>query len=130
VEEIVASGLHASIGLNDLPAASELRRVRAELRAWGLQALAGRRARELSYGQLRLALMARAFVCPRRLLLLDEPFDGLDAAARAMTRGRLDAAVRRGATLVLATHHDEDVPAYVRNGLLLRRGHTPQVERI
>jgi molybdate transport system ATP-binding protein len=130
VEEIVASGLHASIGLNDLPAASELRRVRAELRAWGLHALAGRRARELSYGQLRLALMARAFVCPRRLLLLDEPFDGLDAAARAMTRGRLDAAVRRGATLVLATHHDEDVPAYVRNGLLLRRGHTPQVERI
>ena len=129
VEEIVASGLHASIGLNDIPSASELRRVRAELRAWGLSSLAARRARELSYGQLRLALMARAFLRPRSLFLLDEPFDGLDAAARALTRGRLDAAVRRGATLVLATHHDEDVPSYVRKGLLLRRGHTPKVER-
>jgi len=129
VEEIVASGLHASIGLNDIPTASALRRVRAELRAWGLDSLAARRARDLSYGQLRLALLARAFVRPRRLFLLDEPFDGLDDAARALTRGRLDAAVRRGATLVLATHHDEDVPSYVRRGLLLRRGKAPQVER-
>jgi len=31
---------------------------------------------------------------------------------------------------VLATHHDEDVPSYVRKGLLLRRGHTPKVERV
>ena len=130
VEEIVASGLHASIGLSDTPAASELRRVRGELRRWGLHALADRRARELSYGQLRLALMARAFVCARRLYLLDEPFDGLDAAARTLTRERLDAAVQRGATLVIATHHDEDVPPYVRRTLQLRRGRAPQVEGV
>ena len=127
VEEIVTSGLHSSIGLNELPTAAELRRVRRELRAWQLDALAARRARELSYGQLRRVLAARAFVRPRRLYLLDEPFDGLDSHARAMLRARLDAAVQRGATLVMATHHEEDVPPYVHQALLLRRGRAPRV---
>jgi molybdate transport system ATP-binding protein len=127
VEEIVASGLHSSIGLNEVPTAAELRRVRRELRAWQLDAFAARRARELSYGQLRRVLAARAFVRPRRLYLLDEPFDGLDEDARRMLRARLDAAVQRGATLVMATHHEEDVPHYVHNALQLRRGRAPQV---
>jgi ABC-type molybdenum transport system ATPase subunit/photorepair protein PhrA len=125
VEQIVASGLHASIGLNDWPTAAELRRVRRELRAWGLTDLAARRARELSYGQLRLALVARAFVRSRRLWLLDEPFDGLDAESRQQLRARLDGAVRRGATVLVATHHEEDVPAYVTRVLTLRRGRAP-----
>ena len=127
VEQIVASGFHASIGLNEWPTVAELRRVRRELRAWGLADLATRQARELSYGQLRLALVARAFVRSRRLWLLDEPFDGLDAAARQRLRARLDAAVSRGATVVMATHHDEDVPAYVTRVLRLQRGRAPVV---
>ena len=127
VEQLVASGFHASIGLNEWPTMAELRRVRNELRAWGLADLAMRQARELSYGQLRLALVARAFVRSRRLWLLDEPFDGLDAAARQRLRARLDVAVSRGATVVMATHHDEDVPAYVTHVLRLRRGRAPVV---
>jgi len=128
VAQIVASGFHASIGLNEWPTAAELRRVRRELRAWGLDALAVRQARELSYGQLRLVLAARAFVRARRLYLLDEPFDGLDSGARDTLRARLDAAVAKGATLVMSTHHDEDRPAYVRNVLRLRRGRAPVVQ--
>jgi molybdate transport system ATP-binding protein len=127
VDEIVTSGLHSSIGLNELPTTAELRRVRRELRAWQLDAFAARRARELSYGQLRRVLAARAFVRPRRLYLLDEPFDGLDEDARRMLRARLDAEVQRGATLVMATHHEDDVPHYVHNTLQLRRGRAPRV---
>jgi len=127
VEQIVVSGFHASIGLNEWPTAAELRCMRRELRAWGLTDLATRQARELSYGQLRLALVARAFVRPRRLWLLDEPFDGLDAEARQRLRARLDGAVSRGATVVMATHHEEDVPAYVTSVLQLRRGRAPVI---
>lgn len=127
VEEIVASGLHASIGLNVFSTPAELRRVRKELRAWQLDALAARRARELSYGQLRRVLAARAFIRPRKLFLLDEPFDGLDADSRSLLRARLDMAVQRGATIVMATHHDEDVPSYVRRTLVLRRGRAPAI---
>ena len=102
--------------------------MRRELRAWGLDTLAARQARELSYGQLRLVLAARAFVRARRLYLLDEPFDGLDSGARDTLRARLDAAVAKGATLVMSTHHDEDMPAYVRNVLTLRRARAPVVQ--
>ena len=126
VHEIVASGLHDSIGLNDFATPSESRRVTRELARWGLADLAERRARELSYGQLRLVLAARAFVRPRRLYLLDEPYDGLDAQARERLRRRLDAAVKNeAATLVIASHHEDDVPAYVRRCVTLRRGRAP-----
>jgi molybdate transport system ATP-binding protein len=127
VEQIVASGFHASIGLNARPTLAELRCVRRELRAWGLADLATRQARELSYGQLRLALVARAFVRPRSLWLLDEPFDGLDTEARQRLRARLDRTVSRGATVVMATHHEEDVPGYVTRVLQLRRGRAPVI---
>jgi ABC-type molybdenum transport system ATPase subunit/photorepair protein PhrA len=64
----------------------------------------------------------------RRLYLLDEPFDGLDVAARERLRERLDAAVREeGATVVIVSHHADDVPGYVRCELTLRRGRTPSV---
>lgn len=129
VAEIVASGLHDSIGLNQVPTPTESRRVRRALAHWNITELAGRHARELSYGQMRLALAARAFVRPRQLYLLDEPFDGLDEAARDALRARLDTAVRRGATLVLVTHHAEDVPHYVRNELCMRLRHAPMAAR-
>ena len=129
VREIVASGLHDSIGLNDALTPAEARRVARELASWGLTDLADRRAREMSYGQLRLVLAARAFVRPRRLYLFDEPFDGLDAQARDRLRRRLDAAVERdAATLVIASHHPDDVPAYVRCQLTLRRGRAPRAD--
>jgi len=122
LEEIVVSGLHASIGLNDRPTARELARARAALRRLGLEGLGARRARQVSYGQLRLALFARALVQPRRLLLLDEPFDGLDASKVECARQALDQAVRRGAQLVVASHHVEDVPDCAVNVLELGRG--------
>jgi molybdate transport system ATP-binding protein len=125
VAEIVTSGLRDSIGLDHGPAPRDRRRVREQLRAWGLDALASRRAREISYGQLRLALAARAFIRARRLYLLDEPFDGLDARARELFDRRLAAVVAAGATVVLASHHANDVPAWVGNVLQLRRGRAP-----
>lgn len=129
VADILASGLHDSIGLNELPTAAESRRVERALREWNLVALAARRARELSYGQLRLALAARAFMRSRQLYLLDEPFDGLDSDACRSLRQRLEAAVRRGATLVIVTHHAEDVPDYVRNALRMQLRRAPAVTR-
>lgn len=118
-EEIVVSGLHSSIGLDEPPTARERDKARAWLARVGLDGLGGCRARELSYGQLRRALLARALVRRRRLLLLDEPFDGLDADARQLVAREIEAAVRGGAQLVLATHHAEDVPAFVTRRLTL-----------
>jgi molybdate transport system ATP-binding protein len=122
LEKIVVSGLHSSIGLNEWPLPAELALARRWLKRVGLAGHGARRARQVSYGQLRLALLARALVRPRRLLLLDEPFDGLDPRSRAIVTREVGAAVKRGAQVVLATHHDEDVPAFVRHRLELRAG--------
>lgn len=122
LEEIVVSGLHSSIGLNEWPLPAELALARRWLGRVGLAGLGERRARQVSYGQLRLALLARALVRPRRLLLLDEPYDGLDARSRAIMSRAVEAAVKGGAQVVLATHHDEDVPTFVRHRLELRSG--------
>jgi molybdate transport system ATP-binding protein len=127
VEEIVLSGAHASIGLEAPPTRREIARARLAMQHAGLLALAGRKARQVSYGQLRLALIARALLLPRRLLLLDEPFDGLDPQVSARARELVDAAVRGGTQLVLATHHREDVPPYVANRVELRTGRRPRV---
>lgn len=118
-EEIVLSGLHSSIGLNEVPTAAERSAARRWLARLGLRGLGQRRARELSYGQLRRALVARALVTERQLLLLDEPFDGLDAPARELVAAHVAAAVQRGTQVVLATHHSGDVPAYVTRRLML-----------
>lgn len=127
VEEIVASGLHSSIGLDEPPTRSEQASVRRALRRVGLADMARRRARQLSYGQLRLALFARALVRDRELLLLDEPFDGLDAGVSARVHALVDTAVQEGAQVILATHHREDVPSFVGHRLEMRRGRRPTV---
>ena len=120
VDEIVVSGLHSSIGLNEPARAAELAVARRWIGRVGLRRLGRRKARELSYGQLRLALLARALVRPRRLILLDEPFDGLDRRATERAKRLLDTAAERGTQLIIATHHDADIPPYVSRRLVLR----------
>jgi len=127
VQDIVVSGLHSSIGLNEFATPAERKRARRVLAQFGIIDLESRRARELSYGQLRLVLFARAFVARRRVLLLDEPFDGLAPDALLRVRVAVDAAVRAGTQLILATHHREDIPQYVRRYLELRAGRRPMV---
>jgi molybdate transport system ATP-binding protein len=117
VEEIVVSGLHSSIGLNAPPAPRERVLARRALARLGMLELRTRRARELSYGQLRLVLLARAIVAPRRLLLLDEPFDGLDTATLSTALRVIGDLAAARAQIVLATHHGADVPDYVRSAL-------------
>jgi ABC-type molybdenum transport system ATPase subunit/photorepair protein PhrA len=72
--------------------------------------VAKRRPRELSYGQLRRALFARALAGDARILLLDEPLTGLDPRQRAAMKRLLERLMTRSLTLVIAVHHREDLP--------------------
>ena len=120
--DLVIGGWRGSLGLDWRPSASEKRRALAALDRFGLAPLAGRYPREVSYGQLRLALLARALIRNPELLLLDEPFTGLDRAARARMLEELERRAAAGTTLVLAVHHATDIPGVVQRELVLRGG--------
>jgi molybdate transport system ATP-binding protein len=121
-EEVVASGLHASIGLHETFEPHERARARVALRQLGAAALAPRRLRALSYGQFRRVLFARALVHGPTLLLLDEPYAGLDAHTRHALAARVEAATRDGMTVVMTTHHRDEWPATTTHELQLTHG--------
>jgi ABC-type multidrug transport system ATPase subunit len=81
----------------------------AALEAAGLGDRAGDLPRRLSRGLLQRAAIARAMLHSPRLLLLDEPFTGLDAAAAAGLRADLQRRLGQGLGLVIVTHHLAEV---------------------
>jgi molybdate transport system ATP-binding protein len=110
VEEVVASGLYASVGLNATPSSAQRHRARRALRRVGAITLAARTIRELSYGQLRRVLFARALVREPAMLLLDEPHAGVDARTRTRLRSLVQQTFDSGVTVVIATHHRDEWP--------------------
>ncbi len=120
--ETVISGFSGSVGLNAPATPAQTAEARAWLEYLDLAHLAARDVTELSYGELRRLLIARAMVTRPLLLLLDEPFAGLDPASREQVRALLDRLADSGLSLVVVTHHDEDLPRAVTNVLALDQG--------
>ncbi|MBV1705905.1 MAG: ABC transporter ATP-binding protein [Hyphomicrobiales bacterium] len=70
----------------------------------GLNEVANQRCEAFSRGMKQKVALAGALVHEPRLLLLDEPLTGLDAAMARIVKDLLDARVRGGATIILTTH--------------------------
>lgn len=84
--EIVASGLHDSIGLYKRPHAGQMAVCEWWMDIFGVAHLKDKPFLQLSSGEQRLALLARAFVKDPELLILDEPLHGLDTYNRRRVR--------------------------------------------
>ena len=117
--KLVASGRHSSIGLAHEPTALDSKAARYWLRFFKLLSLAQRHPRELSYGQLRRALIARAMAAEPRILLLDEPLTGLDPKQRALIKRLLQRLMARGVSVIAAVHHAQDLPRGMTHALHL-----------
>jgi ABC-type molybdenum transport system ATPase subunit/photorepair protein PhrA len=120
--EVIASGFFSSVGLMQRASREQKRKVAALVAALGLRELAARNILHMSYGEFRKVLLARALVQEPEVLICDEPFDGLDAPARADFARALEGAARRGANLVMVTHHLADLPRCITHVAELSAG--------
>lgn len=84
--------------------------------------LAGKPLNEMSTGERRRVLIARALVTRPTALVLDEPTTGLDFVARHRFMESVRRLVHDGTTLILITHHIEEIVPEVRRVVLLREG--------
>jgi len=123
-EEAVLSGLFASFVVPPFREISDDMRERAIEALDRAHALPLRRRlyAELSTGEARRVLIARALVNRPQALLLDEPGTGLDLVARGHLLAMLRTLARQGVTLVLVTHHIEEIVPEIERVVVLQAG--------
>ncbi len=124
VMDAVLSGFFAARGIWRHHTVTEEMRLAAveALERMGVGHLAGRSLRTLSTGEARRVLIARALVHRPRALLLDEPCAGLDPATRRRFLDALRDLAATGTTLIMVTHHVEEILPEMEQVVLMSEG--------
>ena len=118
VENIVASGLFDTIGLYVEPKEEHLQRVERWMELFNLSRFRGTNYMHLSDGWQRMVLLARAFVKNPPLLILDEPFHGLDNKNRTLAAEIIERWCRQPEkSLIMVSHYKEDFPKSITHTL-------------
>lgn len=107
VSDVVMMGRARQIGWLRLPGRHDREIVMTSLAEVGLEDVADRQIGDLSGGQRRRVFIARALAQEADVLLLDEPFNGVDTAAEDEIMETLDRLSVQGVTLIVATHDME-----------------------
>jgi iron complex transport system ATP-binding protein len=120
----VVSAFLSSYGVLRYGAVTDAMRARAAaaLEMVGVAHLATRFLDEMSSGEARRVMLARVLVTGPRVLVLDEPTTGLDFAARHGFMEQVRAVARQGTTIILVTHHLEEIVPEIERVVLLRAG--------
>jgi iron complex transport system ATP-binding protein len=122
--DAVLSGFFSSIGIGHHHSPTEAMHEKADelLERLGIGRLADRPLGEMSSGEARRALIARALVHSPRALLFDEPSNSLDVYAQIELRHTMSHLAQSGIALLLVTHHLPDIVPEIERVILLREG--------
>jgi iron complex transport system ATP-binding protein len=122
--DVVLSGFFGSTRIfpHHHPEAEHVSRAEAALARLGIEHLANRAVMQMSSGEAKRTLIARALVHEPHTLLFDEPSNALDIAAQFQLRDTMRELARSGLAILLVTHHVSEVIPEVERVILLRDG--------
>ena len=121
VWDVVMMGRYGSMNLLRWPGGDDRRRVRRALERVDLWPLRERQIGALSGGQRKRAFLARALAQGAGVLLLDEPFSGVDINTERLIIDLLIELRDQGATVLIATHDLESIPSFCDRVVLINR---------
>jgi iron complex transport system ATP-binding protein len=122
VEEVICSGFFWSIGIYREITGPMRGTARSTAEGLSVSHLLSRRYGELSHGEQKRVLIARALVNDPEFLVLDEPAGGLDFPSREDLLATVDRLARSGRTVIYVTHHVEEIMPSFNRALLMKNG--------
>jgi len=124
VVDLVVSGKFGSTRVWSKVGAADVARAKSRLRAMKCEDLLGKTLSQISQGERQKVAIARAMMAEPRLLVLDEPCEGLDIASRENFLQGLEPLLSRrdGPSFIEVTHRTEDIPPGFTHALLLKEG--------
>lgn len=124
VAEVVCSGFFNSLDVfrNHTLTDDMIRAAREAAMTMGIEDIMERQIANLSLGEMRRTLIARALVTKPDLLVLDEPMTGLDIVMKSKFRAMFDILIRAGVSIVMITHELTDIPKSVRRVVMVKDG--------
>jgi len=123
-KDVVLSGLYGSIGINRnrIPKEEEIKKVQKLISELELQDIYARPFGQLSDGERRRLLIARAMINKPEILILDEPTNGLDLKARHQLLKCIRMLCKGKTTIILITHRVEDIVKEIQRIIFLKKG--------
>lgn len=88
----------------------------------GIRYLLNRGIRNLSSGEMRKVIISRALMKSPEMLILDEPFAGLDTSSRRTIQETIERLITRGIQVILVTHRREEILPSISNIICIRNG--------
>lgn len=122
VEDVVMMGRYGHMGFLRIPSQVDRQKVTDALARVGMSAFRARQIGELSGGQKKRVFLARALAQESTIILLDEPFTGVDVTTEAAIIELLRDLRAQGHLILVSTHNLGSVPEFCDHVLLINRG--------
>lgn len=120
VEDVVMMGLYGHMGMMRIPKAADHQAVAAALARVNMSEFSKRQIGELSGGQKKRVFLARALAQDGKVILLDEPFTGVDVKTEDQIISLLRELREEGRVMLVSTHNLGSVPEFCDRTVLIK----------